>query len=128
MSSLSWAAVRAGAALALAVTVATLVAVELVDWLVGLHRGSNWVFLFYLLILAGLVLGARRAARLRDTAPVVHGLAAALTAYAVVALLAVVLRLATDRDLDPVALAFNALMAASAGILGGLLADRPTAP
>ncbi len=123
-----WRAIATGAALALAVILSTLVAVEVLDAAVGIDRGSNWVFLFYLLILAGLVLGARRAARLRDTAPVVHGLAAALTAYAVVALLAVVLRLATDRDLDPVALAFNALMAASAGILGGLLADRPTAP
>ena len=122
---MDWTAVRAGAALALAVTLVTLVAVELIDLLVGLHRGSNWVFAFYALVLAGLVFGARHAARQRDAAPVVHGLAAALAAYAVVAVLAVILRLATDRDLDPVALAFNALMAASAGILGGLLADRP---
>jgi hypothetical protein len=39
-----------------------------------------------------------------------------------VAALAVVLRLATDKDPDVVGLTFNALMAASAGILGGLLA------
>lgn len=123
---MNWTAVRAGAALALAVTLATLVVVELVDLAVGLHRGSNWVFAFYALVLAGLVAGGRRAARQREGAPVVHGLAAALAAYAVVALLAVVLRLTTDRDLDPVALVFNALMAASAGILGGLLAERPS--
>ncbi len=125
---MNWSAVRAGAALALAVTLASLAAVELIDIVVGLGRGSNWVFAFYALVLAGLVLGARHAARQRVTAPVVHGLAAALVAYAVVAVLAVILRLATDRDLDPVALAFNALMAASAGILGGLLVDRPGAP
>ena len=124
---MNWTAVRAGAALALAVALATLIAVELVDVLVGLRHGSNWVFAFYALVLAGLVAGGRHAARQRQTAPVVHGLAAALAAYVVVALLAVILRLATDRDLDPVALAFNALIAASAGILGGLLADRAPA-
>ncbi|MDQ3979305.1 MAG: TIGR04086 family membrane protein [Actinomycetota bacterium] len=124
---MNWTAVRAGAALALAVALATLVAVELVDLLIGLRRGSNWIFAFYALVLAGLVAGGRHAARQRASAPVVHGLAAALAAYVVVALLAVILRLATDRDLDPVALAFNALMAASAGILGGLLADRSPA-
>ena len=110
--------------MALAVTLATLVAVELVDLVVGLRRGSNWVFAFYALVLAGLVAGGRRAARQPDNAPVIHGLVAAMSAYAVVVLLAVILRLATDRDLDPVALVFNALIAASAGILGGLLADR----
>lgn len=125
---MNWTAVRAGAALALAVTLATLVAVELIDLLVDVRRGSNWVFAFYAVVLAGLVAGGRRAGRERDNAPVIHGLAASLAAYAVVVLLAVILRLATDRDLDPVALAFNALMAASAGILGGLLADRQPSP
>ena len=126
MTAMDWTAVRSGAALALAVALATLGAVELIDTFIGLRPGSNWVFAFYVLILAGLVAGGRHAARQRASAPVAHGLAAALAAYAVVALLAVVLRLATDRDLDPVALAFNALMAASAGIFGGLLADRPS--
>ena len=122
---MNWTAVRSGAALALAVALATLGAVELIDTFIGIRPGSNWVFAFYVLVLAGLVAGGRHAARHRGTAPVVHGLAAALAAYAVVALLAIVLRLITDRELDPVALAFNGLMAASAGILGGLLADRP---
>jgi Na+/H+-translocating membrane pyrophosphatase len=52
---------------------------------------------------------------------------AVLVAYAVVSVIALVVRLATDRDLDPVAFAFNALMAASAGILGTVLAERHTA-
>jgi putative membrane protein (TIGR04086 family) len=124
---MSWSAVRAGAALALAVALATLVLVELVDLVFGIPRSSNWIFAFYALVLAGLVAGGRHAARRRSSAPVAHGLAAAVAAYIVLALMAVVLRLASDRDLDPVALAFNALMAASAGILGGLLGDRPAA-
>ncbi len=51
---------------------------------------------------------------------------AVLAAYAVVVLAALAFRIATDRDVDPVALAFNALMAASAGILGTVLAERHT--
>ena len=119
-----WSEVAAGAALALAVSVATLVVVELVDLTIGLDRSSNWVFAFYAVVLAGLVAGGRHAARHGDAAPILQGAAAAVAAYLVLALLAVVVRLAADRDLDPVALAFNALMAVSAGILGGLLADR----
>jgi hypothetical protein len=123
---ISWGSVRAGAALSLAVILVTMVLFELVDASVGIGRGSNWVFLFYALALIGLVAGGRRAARRRPDAPLLHGVLAVLAAYAVVAVIGLVLRVTTDRDIDPVALAFNALMAASAGILGTVLAERHT--
>jgi hypothetical protein len=117
-----------GAALSLAVVAATIAVVEVVDAAVGIGAGSNWVFLFYAIALGGLVAGGWKAARKRPDAPLLHGVLAVLVAYAVVSAIALVLRLATDRDLDPVAFAFNALMAASAGILGTLLAERHTVP
>jgi hypothetical protein len=123
---ISWGSVRAGAALSLAVILVTMVLFELVDASVGIGRGSNWVFLFYALALIGLVAGGRRAARRRPDAPLLHGVLAVLAAYGVVAVIGLVLRVTTDRDIDPVALAFNALMAASAGILGTVLAERHT--
>ena len=126
MGRISWGAVRAGAALSLAVILVTMVLVEVVDASVGIGRGSNWIFPFYALALVGLVAGGRLAARRRRDAPLVHGVLAVLAAYAVVAVIGLVLRVTTDRDIDPVALAFNALMAASAGILGTVLAERHT--
>lgn len=112
--------------LSLVVIVATIVLVEVLDATVGIGPGSNWVFLFYVLALAGLVAGGWKAARRRPEAPLLHGVLAVLAAYGVVVLTALAFRIATDRDVDPVALAFNALMAASAGILGTVLAERHT--
>lgn len=117
---IGWRAVATGAALAVAVLASTVALVAVVD--VG--TGSNWVFAFYGLALAGLAAGAWRAASRRPDAPLAHGMLAALLAYAVVAVVAVVLRLVLDRGLDVVALAFNALMAGSAGILGTIVAER----
>ena len=118
---LEWSAVRTGASLGVAVSLATLILVEVVDASVGIGRRSNWVFLFYAIVLAGLVAGGRLAARQRPDAPGLHGLAAAMAAFAVAAAHGTAARLLAGTGPDPVALAFNALMAASAGILGGLL-------
>lgn len=124
MPRMDWRAVATGAALALAVVVVTMVLVEVVDAAVGIPTGSNWVFLFYLLALAGLAAGGRFAAQRRPDAPLAHGLLAALGAYAVLAAFGLALRFTVEKGPDPVALAFNGLMAASAGILGTLLAER----
>ncbi len=126
MRRVSWGAVRTGATLSLAVILATIVLVEVLDAAIGFDPGSNWVFLFYGLALAGLMAGGWRAARRRPDAPLLHGVLAVLAAYALIALAVLAFRIATDRDVDPVALAFNALMAASAGILGTVLAERQT--
>jgi hypothetical protein len=112
----------------LAVIAVTMVLVEVIDTAVGIGGGSNWVFVFYVLALGGLVAGGRLAAQRRADAPLAHGVLAALAAYALVAALGLVLRLTVDKGPDPIALAFNALMAASAGILGTVLAERRSPP
>lgn len=117
---IDWRAVAMGAALAVAVLAVTIAVVAVVD----LEGGSNWVFVLYAVALAGLAAGGWLAAARRPQAPLAHGLLAALLAYAVVAVVAVVARVVLDRGLDVVALTFNALMAASAGILGTVVAER----
>lgn len=113
-------AVAVGAVLALAVAVTSIVTAQVIDATVGIDPGSNLVFLFYLVVVGGLVAGGRRAARRRPDAPLAHGALAALAAYAAIAVVSAVIRLATGRSPDAVALVFNALMSATAGIVGGL--------
>lgn len=128
MTRIDWAAVRAGATLSLVVLAVTIAAVEVVDRTVGLGWGSNWVFLFYAVAFAGLAAGGGLAARRRPNAALAHGVLAALAAYAVVAVVDAVVGLAAGAPLDPVSVAFNALMAASAGTLGTLLAEQGHGP
>jgi protein-S-isoprenylcysteine O-methyltransferase Ste14 len=128
VTGVRWLPVRDGAALALAVALPTVVAVEVADRTVGIDSGSNWVFAFYLVVLAGLVAGGRRAALRRPAAALPSGALAALAAYAVLGVGGTLLRLATGRDPEPVALVFNGLIALSAGLVGALLATRPGRP
>ncbi len=113
-------AVVGGAIVGLAVAVPTIVVASVVD----VDADSNAVFLPFLIYLAGLVAGGWRAGRLRPDAPLSNGGVAAIATYAVLAVVASVIRVASDRSLDVVSLAFNAFLAGSAGILGGLIATR----
>ena len=124
MARVDWRAVATGAGLALAVVAATMALVQAVDAVVGIDRSSNVVFLFYVVALGGLCAGGWFAARRRPDAGLLHGLLAAMSAYAVVAVFGAVLRLTVDKGPDPVALAFNGLLSASAGIVGVLVAER----
>ncbi|MGH9222836.1 MAG: hypothetical protein ACRD2W_03315 [Acidimicrobiales bacterium] len=124
MPRVDWRAVGAGAALAFAVLAVTMVVVQVVDASVGLGRDSNLVLVFYVVALGGEAAGGWLAASRRPDAGLAHGLLAALSAYAVVALFGATLRLTVDKGPDPVALAFNGLMAACAGIVGTVVADR----
>lgn len=123
-----WRGVRRGAVWALAVAVPVIVTVQVADAAVDVGEDSNWLFLPYLAVLVGLVTGGRLAARHRRDAPLTHGALAALMAYAAIAVVSTVLRLAAGKDPDPVALVFNGLMSASAGMFGGLLATRRGRP
>ncbi len=111
-------AVAAGAIIGLAVAVPTIVISSIAD----LDARSNAVFVPFLVYLAGLVAGGWRAGRLRPDAPLSNGGVAAVAAYAALAVVASVIRVMSDRSLDVVSLAINAFLAASAGILGGLIA------
>jgi len=119
-------AVAAGAIVGLVVAVPTIVISSIAD----VDARSNAVFVPFLVYLAGLVAGGWRAGRLRPDAPLSNGGVAAVAAYALLAVVASVIRVASDRSLDVVSLAFNAFLAASAGILGGLIATwrRPPEP
>ena len=112
-------AVAAGAVVGLLVAVPTIVITSIAD----VNARSNAVFVPYLVYLAGLVAGGWRAGRLRPEAPLSNGGVAAIAAYAVLAVAASAIRVASDRSLDVVSLASNAFLAASAGILGGLIAS-----
>ena len=111
-------AVATGAIVGLAVAVPTIVISSVAD----VDPRSNAVFLPFLIYLAGLVAGGWRAGRIQPDAPLSNGGVAAIVAYAVLAVVVSVIRVASDRSLDVVSLAFNAFLAASAGILGGLVA------
>ena len=121
-------AVLAGAIVGLVVAVPTIV----LSWLADVDPRSNAAFVPFLVYLAGLVAGGWRAGRLKRDAPLSNGGVAALVAYAVLAVAASVIDVVSDRSLDVVGLTFNAFVAGSAGILGGLIASwrRPaqTAP
>jgi uncharacterized membrane protein YhhN len=112
-------AVLAGAIVALVVAVPTVVITSVADP----GPRSNVVFIPLLVYLAGLVAGGWRAGRLRPDAPLSNGGVAAIAAYAVLAIVGSVIRVVSDRSLDVVILAFNAFLAGSAGILGGLIAS-----
>lgn len=117
-------AVLAGGAVSLGTLVVVVIAFDVIDATAGIPTNSNWVFAFYAVALAGLIAGARVAAIRRPDAPLMHGLLASVGAYAVLAVTAAVGRVVLDRGVDPVALAFNGLIAASAGVLGTVVAER----
>ncbi len=111
-------AVGAGAALALAVAVPTIV----VSSLVGIDSESNLVFVAFLVYLAGQALGGWHAARRQPDAPLSNGAMAALVAYLAIGLVASIIRVGRGETLDPESLILNTFLAASAGIFGGLVA------
>jgi len=111
-------AVLAGALLALAVAVPVLVAGVIIDP----AEESNVVLLLYAAVMAAFALGGRRAARRRPDAPFSNGAVAALAAYAVIAVVASIIRIARGETPEAVPLVFNGFMAATFGIIGGLMA------
>jgi hypothetical protein len=113
-------AVLGGAGVALAVAVPTVVAGIVLDPEVE----SNVVFLLWGMVMAGFTLGGMWAAQRQPDAPFANGACAALAAYAVAVVASVVRRLARGESPDLVPLLFNAFMAATFGIIGGLIGGR----
>ena len=91
--------VLAAGAVALGVSLASLVAYAVVDAIVSFGTDSNWPFAFYAVILLGMALGGRLAGRARPDAPLAHGSLAALGAMAVIAVISVVIDLALGNDI-----------------------------
>lgn len=109
-------AVLAGARLAVFVAVPAIV--------LGEALGSAGAAIpLYLVVLGGLCAGGRLAALRQPESPLTHGALAAIAAYVTLVVAIILIQLALGREVaDPVALVFNGLMAASAGMFGGYLA------
>ena len=119
MVKLDPAAVGLGAVVAMAVgiPVATIGSVVLDD-------GSDLVFFFAALAIVGFLAGGYVAGHRRPEAPMAHGAAAAFAGFGVAQAISAVLQLARDESVSPVAVAFNALLAANIGLVGGLVGAR----
>lgn len=87
-------------------------------------EGSSWVpFLFFWITVAFFV-GGLVAARAQPHAPLAHGAAAALLGYLLVQGVGLVRHLNSGEDLSWLSIAFSALLSASIGTIGGMVADR----
>lgn len=84
--------------------------------------GSNWVLVLFGLVLLGFLAGGFVAARRAPEAPLTHGAAAAFAAYLLVQGYGVIRHLVAGDDLRWVGIAFTALLAATCGIVGALVA------
>ncbi len=114
-------AVATGAAVALVFAVpAAVISALLVE-----DDASNGVFVFYAIILFGMLLGGFVAGAKRPDLPYTHGAAAAALAYVVAQVVAVAVKAADGGKVrSPVVYVFNHLLAASLGVVGGYLAER----
>jgi len=124
MSKLDWKAVGAGvlAALVLALPAGLIGAVVVTD------ESNNGVFVFFLVIMAGMLIGGFVAGSKRPDSPLTHGAVAAVIAYAAAQTVTVIVRLLGDNKLrSPVVYVFNLLLMASIGVVGGLIAERRNA-
>src|SRR4051794_33868130 len=124
MARVDWRAVviGAGAALALALPAGLIGAIVVED------DANNGVFIFFLLIMIGMLVGGFVAGSKRPDSPFTHGALAAVVAYAVAQLATLIVRALDGSDLrSPVVYVFNALLMASLGVVGGLIAERRNA-
>ena len=124
MRQIDWRAAGTGALAALLLALpAALIGAIVVD-----DDSNNGVFVFYVVIMAGILLGGFVAGSKRPDAPLTHGAVAAVLAYFVAQALAVIVKLAADSKLaSPAAYVFNTLLMASLGVVGGLIAERRNA-
>ena len=124
MRDIDWRAVGTGvvAALALALPAALIGAIVVDD------ESNNGVFVFFLVIMAGMLFGGFVAGSKRRDTPLTHGALAGAVAYVIAQVITVLVRLLGGTDLrSPVVYVFNALLAASLGIVGARFAERRNA-
>ena len=122
--TIDWRAVGAGvvAALVFALPAGLIGAVVVND------ESNNGVFVFFLVIMAGMLVGGFVAGSKRPDTPLTHGALAAVLAYAGAQTVTVLVRVLGDTKLrSPVVYVFNVLLMASLGVVGGLVAERRNA-
>ncbi|MEY2420954.1 MAG: hypothetical protein QOI95_1021 [Acidimicrobiaceae bacterium] len=124
MRTIDWRAVGAGVVAALVLALpAGLIGAVVVD-----DESNNGVFIFFLVIMAGMLVGGFVAGSKRPDTPLTHGALAAVIAYALAQMVTVLVRVLGDTKLrSPVVYVFNALLMASLGVVGGLVAERRNA-
>jgi uncharacterized membrane protein YeaQ/YmgE (transglycosylase-associated protein family) len=124
MRDLDWRAVGTGvlAALVLALPAGLIGAIVVND------ESNNGVFVFYVAILAGMLIGGYVAGSKRPDTPLTHGAVAGAGAFVAAQAVTVLVRVARGNHLRPAAVyVFNLLLAASLGIVGALIAERRNA-
>lgn len=83
------------------------------------NQQSNWVFLTLLAIVAAYLIGGAVAGWVAGDTPMINGAAATTFAFAAVQTVAAVFRIVGGDGINPLALVFNALLAAAIGTVGG---------
>jgi uncharacterized membrane protein YhaH (DUF805 family) len=117
-------AVAIGAAVALAVCVPAAILAQVLDDAGSVDDDSSWLLVLFGVILLGMAIGGHAAAVRRLDAPLTNGAVAALAAYLLVQGLGAIRLLASGDEVTWIAIPFFALLSASAGMAGGLVADH----
>jgi len=122
--SIDWRAVRLGAIAALVLAIpAGIISALVVD-----DDSGNGAFVFYIVIIVGMLAGGFVAGSKRPDAPLTHGALAAATAYLIAQAVTLVVKAIDGADLrSPAVYAFNLLLMASVGIVGAVVAERRNA-
>lgn len=117
-------AVATGAAVALAICVPAAILAQVLDEAGTVDDDSSWLLVLFAVILVGMGVGGYVAATRRLDAPLTNSAVAALGAYLLVQTVGAVRLLVAGDDVTWVAIPFFALLSASAGMAGGLVADH----
>jgi putative membrane protein (TIGR04086 family) len=119
--TIDWRAVVAGAIVALVFAVpAGVSSAIVVD-----NDSSDAVFVFYIVIIVGVLAGGFVAGSKRPDAPLTHGAVAGALAYAIAQILTLIVKVARGSELhSPSVYVFDLLLMASIGVVGGYLAER----
>lgn len=124
MTALDIRAIGLGAAAALAIGVPSGLVAQALDGTGTIRDNTSWLMAFTGLILVGLGIGGYVAGRRRLDAPLLHGGAAAVAAYAVVQLIGILGRVVDGESVEWLAIPVLGLLAAASGVAGALVADR----
>lgn len=123
LTDLDLSAIRAGALVCLVIaTPAAIIVNVLADD--GSTDQTNWVYLAFVAIIAAYILGGAQAGRRAFDAPFINGATATFLAFLAVQVIGGIVRFARGDGISPVALVFNALLAASIGAVGAWFGAR----
>lgn len=123
MKKIDWPAVRAGAALSIAIclpiAVLARVVVDTAD-----DNPSALAVVFYVAVLGGFAVGGWIAAKRSADFPYSSGGIAAMAAFATIQIVSVISLVVRDEEIKPVLIVANALFAYGAGLLGAGIEAR----